>query len=1219
MKNLTMLGFKSFADKTSLDFQDGVTAIVGPNGCGKSNVADAIRWVLGEQSAKALRGGAMHDVIFSGTDKRKAMQMAEVSLTLDDVTENQLQAAGLELGYSEVTITRRVYRDGGSEYFINKTQCRLKDIQQLFMGTGIGRTSYSIMAQGNITQILSSKPDDRRIIFEEAAGITRYKAQKKEALRKLEHTEQNLLRVEDLIGEVKRRIGTLQRQAGKAKKYKEIMDALKDLDTRLSRHKLDVLIKEQDILNDEASDHKDIMASKEIDYKEKEKEVERMRMQLSEIESRVSDFRQKHTSLNAELDQNSERILFHEQRIQELDEQKQQATHESIEADERLKAARSERERASVGLVETEKDLVNQREVLQEKNEKVVEVERKLGGVQEKINELQSNAYIAAQELASFKNRLNQFDLAKQGDKARLEKLHSEKGVIQNEIQKNQDFLSQENAAHEEKIQIFNELESELHKLTEELTAHRSQLADLNSRLDSLNTSLTEYTSRLAVLEQLENDSATGKSAHEELGKEFSHAIKGRLIDHIKVADKYVQAVEAVIQDRVNMLILNDPGSLEKIANYISNNEFASVELGLLQLDGKVSNSVANENSLDNFVDCDNWIKPLVKSLLADYVLTENISDVLPSEGKGYVTLTGIVIHPNGIAWFPSGKGSSDSKVASALHRKNEISKLQSDIESVLVKIESSMEDKGNTESKLREFEAKHTELIDSRRKLEIEKAGTEAHIRSHQSLLSNLKDKLGVNQFEIEKLEESQDSESKERNELEQKIGDLDHSSDTIRNQMESENQLLESIREERNQATSELTDIKVTVASKEEILKGFQNQLQPLDQRISDLESLMDQREKDQLSFSERRQQSVETIENAKKSIAELETKVGECQSEIVQVESEKSDFLENIKTEQQSLKDSREYISKIQAELTRFEVELAEKKMHVESIVERVQERYSIDLHEVPSECITITLADSGLPEVHTLSPQEMEEAGASVDWDAVQEHVDELQSKVDSIGPVNLVAIEEYEETEQRFEFLNTQHRDLTQSKEKLLEAVNRINTETREMFVETFSKIRNNFQETFEEIFGGGKADLILVDEEDVLESGIDIVARPPGKKLQSISLLSGGEQTMTAVSLLFAIYQVKPSPFCVLDELDAPLDESNINRFLKVLRRFVSDSQFLIITHSKRTISMADILYGVTMQERGVSKIISVRFKQLGDSPESQENVLDEALKGAVA
>lgn len=1227
LKNLTILGFKSFADKTSLDFQDGVTAIVGPNGCGKSNVADAIRWVLGEQSAKALRGGAMHDVIFSGTDRRKALQMAEVSLTLDDVTEHQLQAAGLELGYSEVTISRRVYRDGGSEYFINRTQCRLKDIQQLFMGTGIGRTSYSIMAQGNITQILSSKPDDRRIIFEEAAGITRYKAQKKEALRKLEHTEQNLVRVEDLIGEVKRRIGTLQRQAGKAKRYKEIMDALRTLDTQLSRHKLDVLEQEKKQLEDEAADHLEIKATKEVEYKKMEAEVDAMREEFSRIESESSDARQSMTSLKAELEQNQQRIAFHEQRILELDEQNQQAAHESIEADERLKAARSELERASAGMGNTEQELEKQRVELQKKNEAMHEVERRLSAVQEKINEFQAKAYTTAQELAQLSNQINQFDLQKQGDVARLEKLHSEKRQRDEEFQRNNALLESESGQLAAMQTEIEEVDREISSARERLEEKKQGLSEINSRAEDLDRKLTHSRSRLHVLEQLDRDHEGLTGGAQKVNEFLGSSSHGLLIDHIQVEDKYIKAVEAVLKNRFEMILPGSRGDMSRVSDFLKSGKIGDISLGFKDLINGGRESNQSLQSLTEVIECDSEVAEVIGVLCSAYCIAGTLDEALNaysaqnygSGACGFVTLHGDVIHPDGVIDLSGTEEGNQANYSSALARKNEITNLSSEIKNIEVEVVKVTEVRESLKSEVAGIEESLQESRDASRSLEIEKAGLVARIRSVESILANLTEKQDVTEFEIEKLEESRESETTERTDLEKRRAELENEGESIRVEMGEQNKSLEAIRHERDAAGAELTEAKVLVASKEEIMRGFTNQINPLKTRIEELGSLMEQRGRDQQSFAEKKEVSLQTIEQARQSISELQHQVESAQVEIQKIEEEKLSVGQKIKEEEQILREHRELISKIQSELTRFEVELTERNLYIESLLERIQDKYQLDLREVPTECITITLADSGPPAIHKLTPEEMEETGAAQDWKLIEEQVNDLQGNVDSMGPVNLVAIEEYEETEERYNFLNNQHRDLTEAKDKLMEAVNRINTETREMFMTTFAKIRENFQSTFEEIFGGGKADLILVDEEDVLESGIDIVARPPGKKLQSISLLSGGEQTMTAVSLLFAIYQVKPSPFCVLDELDAPLDESNINRFLKVLRRFVSESQFLIITHSKRTISMADTLYGVTMQERGVSKIISVRFKDSDKGANAPENMLDDALKGAIA
>lgn len=1222
-----MLGFKSFADKTSLDFQDGVTAIVGPNGCGKSNVADAIRWVLGEQSAKALRGGAMHDVIFSGTDRRKPLQMAEVSLTLDDVTEHQLQAAGLELGYTEVTITRRVYRDGGSEYYINKTQCRLKDIQQLFMGTGIGRTSYSIMAQGNITQILSSKPDDRRIIFEEAAGITRFKAQKKEALRKIEHTEQNLIRVEDLIKEVKRRIGTLQRQAGKAKKYKELMSALKSLDTQLSRHKLDIYENEKSTIEDEVQDHANIRNEKESEYQSKDSEVDELRSEFSDLESQVSEVRQKLTALKAELDQNEERIQFHEKRIVEIDEQNQQAANESVEADERLKAARSELERASSGFEETQTQLEKDRQILQTKNEALHEVEKVFHGIQERTNEFQSKAFSTAQDLAQLGNQINQFDLQKQGDIARLEKLNAESKQFEKELSHIQSDL-------ESVQQETTRLEGEVQQQTEKLDSIKNSIQSSSNQLDEISESIlekqkekSEYASRLDVLNEIDSKAGEGDDGVQSVLKGFSKDIVGTLVDSIAVETQYVAAVESIIKKHFNTIIIEDASKLDEIDELINRDDLTSVDIALLGDSNNPVDLPQELNKLDklsSFIQCKKPIEKLIERLCGHYFIIHSIKEGLKfvngeTSGFGFVTLEGDVLYPEQIIHLAGKNAESLSSADSVLARKNEISELSQKLDVCSQKLDELHKEKEKIQIHNKELKEELEQVSQSLRLVEMELAGKQSQNNSLQSLLKNTQDKKEVSHFEIERLKESQSSESSERDDMEKKKQELESEADSIRNQLAGFNIESEEVREKRDHAANQLTEAKVQVASMEQIMRGFLNQVEPLKQRILELENLMVQRSKDQAAFAEKRQESLETIEKAKLDISKLENEVESTMVDIQHVEEEKQLVSEKIKIHDTELKEIREFINKIQEEITKLEVRLSQKSMLIDALIERVQDKYQVDLKEVETECITISISENGPPDIHTMTPDEMEAAGASQDWDQIEEQVKLLQDEVDSMGPVNLVAIEEYEDTEERYDFLNNQHQDLLQAKEKLMEAVNRINTETREMFLATFTRIRANFQNTFEEIFGGGKADLILVDEEDVLESGIDIVARPPGKKLQSISLLSGGEQTMTAVSLLFAIYQVKPSPFCVLDELDAPLDESNINRFLKILKRFVSQSQFLIITHSKRTISMADILYGVTMQERGVSKMISVRFKDADGKSKEKVPDFDGVLSGAVA
>ena len=504
LKNLTVLGFKSFADKTSLNFQPGVTAIVGPNGCGKSNVSDAIRWVLGEQSAKALRGGEMADVIFNGTDGRKAMGMAEVSLTMGDVDIEQLKAAGITVDFNEVTVTRRVFRDGGSEYFLNKTSCRLRDIQQLFMGTGMGKSSYSIMAQGNITQILSSRPEDRRLVFEEAAGITKFKGQKKEALRKLESTEQNLLRVQDLIKEVKRQIGSLQRQAGKARRYKAIAADLQHLETQLARHQFDIL---QGEITDRQSQAERTVKEMEICQESVirvEDEILQLRARLSELDQEISLDQQHGLELKAESDRHASRIEFNGQRLQELERQNEQALHDITQSEERRSIAEHELVAVSERLEVSQASLAQLRVALEEKRTALGAVEREVSMKQEALRMAQSAAFASTQGLGRARNELNQLDLQKQGNIVRLEKLNAEQVGLAEERERLEVRLAEFSLAVEtEKLQV----QTSRGTLEERQLRLRSIQGEINAAqqaLDSVVRQQAEKRSRLNVLEQLD-------------------------------------------------------------------------------------------------------------------------------------------------------------------------------------------------------------------------------------------------------------------------------------------------------------------------------------------------------------------------------------------------------------------------------------------------------------------------------------------------------------------------------------------------------------------------------------------------------------------------------------------------------------------------------------------------------------------------------------------
>jgi len=1238
LKNLTVLGFKSFADKTALNFQPGVTAIVGPNGCGKSNVSDAIRWVLGEQSAKALRGGEMADVIFNGTDGRKPLGMAEVSLTIGGVDEENLHAAGVEIAYDEVTVTRRVFRDGASEYFINKTPCRLKDIQQLFMGTGVGRTSYSIMAQGNITQILSSKPEDRRLIFEEAAGITKYKAQKKEALRKLEYTEQNLVRVADIVREVKRQIGSLQRQAGKARRYKQIAAELQHLDTQLARHQFDVLQTEIAERQATAETLRSQIETSSAKVLRCEDEITELRGRWSELEHEIGAMQQRGLELKGEIDRHESRIHFNEERLREFASQNTKAMAELTQAEERRQVATQEHSAVSARLAASVAALEQHRQTLALKQEALRELEEDLRRRQEALRQAQAEAFAAAQDLARVRNEINALDLQKQGNVVRLEKLSAEK------IQ-----LEEERSRLEARLQEFA-ANVEAQKL--EAQTRRGSVEERQRRLQEIQEELTRVAqeqdlvleqqagqrSRLNVLEQLQSGHE-GFSAGSLAALKQSQQVMGSLADRIRVPNEYVTAIETALGHHLQLVLTEQPEAAQQILADLNAGKKGRASIAALALhnsengDGRPTNGIeipaaATEQSSQNpaphlngaplaalaVVEAEPAVRPLIQTLLGMTRIVQNLDAATTAwrDTNGafhYVTLGGDLLSCHGVYTGGSNNGHGDGHApASILGRKNQIAELAAALAKLQEQVAELSRRKGALQGEQTELQASLQQAQTELQAQEVAIATNEGEFNALQNSRRLLHQKIDTVVYEIQCLAAQEQEGAQKRAGLAAKVQESEALEQQQQTRVTELGAMLDALRQQRETAQAGLTESKVGLATEEQMCASHQQQQGALEARMLELGQVIEQRRRDLSSFVGRKEQAESEIQESGVQIEGLRHQREQVNAQSAELAGQKQAQEESIAGREEALREDRRGLSALQEQRSALEVELAQKDMSVQNLRERVQQKYHVRLDDVRSECITITVAEEGPARVHVMTPEEMAAAGVATDWNVVAQQVQELQQRLDEMGPVNLVAIEEYEETEQRYQFLEKQHDDLVQAKAQLLEAINRINTQTQEMFRQTFEQVRDNFRAMFTEVFGGGKADLLLVDENDLLESGIDIVARPPGKQLQSISLLSGGEQTMTAVALLFSIYQVKPSPFCVLDELDAPLDESNINRFIRVLQRFLVTSQFIIITHNKRTIGMADVLYGVTMQEHGVSKIVSVRFHKADGTGNGQSS-----------
>jgi chromosome segregation protein len=1222
LKNLTVLGFKSFADKTSLNFQPGVTAIVGPNGCGKSNVSDAIRWVLGEQSARALRGDEMADVIFNGTDTRKPLSMAEVSLTIGGVDAEHLSAAGVEIAYNEVTLTRRVFRDGASEYFLNKTPCRLKDIQQLFMGTGVGRSSYSIMAQGNITQILSSKPEDRRLVFEEAAGITKFKSQKREALRKLEATEQNLLRVADLIREVKRQIGSLQRQAGKARRYKQLMMELRHLDTQLARHQFDLCQLDLRARQDQLEQARAQIESLSASVLRAENELAALREELAEQEQQISQLQQQGLELKGQVERHESRIQFNDDRLRDLAAQNAQAAGEITQAEERALAARQELDEVSQRLAAASAALQSHQEALELKRQALQGVENELRANQEALREAQTRSFEAAQQLSRARNGINSLDLQKEGNAVRLEKLSAEKVQLEEERTGLARRLQQFSASVEAEILNAQTHRGTLEERQQRLREIEGQLNDITQQLDDLLRQQAEKRSRLNLLEQLQSE-------HEGFGTGALSALKtaanvlGSLADKIRVPDQYVVPIETALGHHLQLVLTEQPEAARQILDDLRTNKSGRASVAALHLAALPRREAAPESealalvrgrtvSAAGVIEADPSVQPLLRRLLGQTLIVPDLAAATAAwhdcgGAFDFVTTGGDLLNQHGIftGGYLNGHGSGNAP-ASILGRKNQIAGLQTETAALQESVAEVSRGKGALLSEQTQLQAGLQQAQTELRTQEVAIATRQGEFNALQNSSRLLQQKIETVVYEVSSLAAQEEEGARKRQGLAAQAAALETGEREWQSRLTALTAAQETLRQQRDAANAALTETKVALATQDQLCASFTSQKKPLEERIAELTNLAEKRRGEIQSFLQRKAQAESEIAGSRQKIEGLQHEREQVNAQAAERLALKQASEERIAGADGGLREQRRALNEIQEQRASIEVELAQKNMALQNLRDRIREKYQVELDSIRSECITITVVDEGPAKVHTLTPEEMAASGAATDWEAVALQVSALQTRIDEIGPVNLVAIDEYEETEQRYQFLTKQNDDLAQAKIQLTEVINRINTQTRQMFLETFEKIRGNFQQMFVEIFGGGKADLILVENGDVLECGIDIMARPPGKQLQTISLLSGGEQTMTAVALLFSIYQVKPSPFCVLDELDAPLDESNINRFIHILQHFIVYSQFIIITHNKRTIGMADILYGVTMQEHGVSKIVSVKFRK-SDEPVAEQ------------
>jgi chromosome segregation protein len=1172
LKSLHVVGFKSFADRTTLEFHPGVTAIVGPNGCGKSNVLDAIRWVLGEQSAKALRGGEMKDVIFSGTDSRPPLGMAEVSLTFGDCEQD------LGVEYNEVTITRRVFRDGASEYELNKTQCRLRDIQSMFMDTGIGRSAYSIMEQGKIDSILSSRPEDRRAIFEEAAGITKYKSQKKEALRKLENTEANLVRLADIIREVKRQIGSLQRQAGKARRYQTAFDELAKLETRFGRHQFDVYSKEIATLQVEVDGAREKQDELDAGVTAQEDKVAEARAALAAVETEVQRLRDEQASVRNAIERAEQRAATNRARVEEFTGLRDQARQEIAGTEEKVRIGEEQLAHLNAQVenftrlrTETQKRFDEEQEALQMLTARVGNVESERAEVEEQKLQQERLQQRQEQELAALELQQRNFQLRLEALKSEQTTLELRRDEAQSAAAEHASKLNQAEtllAEKRESLQRAQQLRSEAETKMREAEKSRGDVAREHHQLQA----------RHDALAQLEEQHASAPQATQRLLKfeveENKNDLHGTLSSHIAVQAGYEAPLALLLGDAVNSLIVNDDAAAQAWRDKLAGKEQCAFAPLKAARPSPLPSTAPTHAS--RFVTSEPVADGLIAALLEDAHIVDDLAAAWKLKTAQpqctIATRAGELITRSGVLLVGQEAGAS----LAVLTRQNELRKLEHELSSWFSKV---TEAQTIAEAARSLFDEKTQGVEQARvavQEAEIAVATQRQEERAAQAVVAQIARQVEDLTRETTRLNAQEQADHERQERLREAMAVAATAREEAESRLRELQAQLDELAAKEQAQTDKLTESRIELATQTQQCEAWQQQREPVASRLQELRELGEVRTREAAEHEQRVVHAREEISSAEREHAEKTEAQTRLAGELDVTLARRSEAQARIDEQDLLLKRLRHEQHDIQSARGENEVKLAEQKLFLGNLRERFRRDYHKELEELP----------------------ELAEEEAATDWPALESQVAEKRAALDAIGPVNLEAITEYDELEQRYAFLTGQETDLLNAKEQILKAIQEINRTTQKLFAETFEQVKTNFHEMFTQLFGGGKATLRLQDESDPLECGIEIEAKPPGKQPQSVSLLSGGERTMTAVALLFAIYMVKPSPFCVLDELDAPLDESNINRFITILQRFVVQSQFVVITHNKRTISIADVLYGVTMEERGVSKFVSLRLQK---------------------
>ena len=1180
LKRLEMYGFKSFADKTVLDFMPGITTVIGPNGSGKSNISDCIRWILGEQSLKSLRGTKSEDIIFAGTQNRKALGYAEASLVIDNSDSK------LPIEYNEVVVTRRIYRSGESGYFINKVPCRLKDVLELFMDTGIGKDGYSIIGQGKIDEILSNKSEDRRHIFEEAAGIVKYRTRKMDSEKKLEQTKLNLLRINDIISEIEANIEPLKIQSEKAKRFLSLRDELKNIEVGLFLYNIDDYKKQiQDIL-----ENIDIIETQKVKEDENlnniQLEKEELKLQIDKLIEEIEKTQNLHfegnkvkEQYNSEINVSSERISNNKENYLRFGEEIESLENRNKELEEEKNQKQEKKDNLYLNKEKFEKELKEKEEELEKYSKtlsnKEIEIESKKQIVQKNIDD--------RYEIIAQINK----------EKADFENFEKREHSLKNDIQDTISELDNTRTNKEEKSKEFysidkkrTEILQKIEKMQKENEISQEKLKDFNVKLNSYQSEYRIKESRLKFLIETEKEkegyAKSVKLLLEAIERDSSLAkgVYGVLANLIQVDKKYEIAIEMSLGGAIQNIVTASEDEAKKLVNYLRENNLGRASfLPITSVRGTRLSGVNTKriNGIiglaSDLIKYDKKYDGIILSLLGKTVIVEDIdSAVALAKQNGYkfriVTLKGDIINPSGAI---SG-GSTPNKTVSILGRGKEIKSLEEELKFIKEKIARVEKEKSEYENSiseiLEEFNIKQKES----QELEITYATEKQKIDNIELEILKLDSKLAKLRTDLDSCVKEKELNLNNQESLKEKVSDIDKQNETLNIEIEEFTNLNKDNQKYIDDLNFDITNLKISVSSFDESEVSINEIMERINadikNNISSIENKKNLREKN-LQETKELENKIEEIKN---KILKLEEEIDGSKEKVEKLKNDRINKNEKLLIIESDIENQNEKIEDIKNQISKLDLKKSKIELELNQVINKMWEEYE-------------------------LTPNNVENIEKAKNPSEVQKKVNSIRNEIKELGSVNIDAIKEYKEIKERYDFMSEQRLDLENSSNKLRKVINEMTETMKKQFAEQFKIINKNFGEVFAELFGGGKAELILSDKENILESGIEINVQPPGKKLQNMMLLSGGERAFTAIALLFAILKINPAPFCVLDEIEAALDDVNVYRFAEYLKNFSENSQFLVITHRKGTMEAADTVYGITMEEKGISKLLSMKLK----------------------